>query len=221
MFQTADQEGRAAWLAAVQRFVIACGIVPVYLASLPASIAILGWLRALAVTALGVLVALLCFERLFRDWCKLPFTCSYLPGKEMVWLLLFRYSVGHDLLRRHSADAAQRLRRTRRLPRALHRRWCSSGGDGAASASRSGPKAPCSGKRRSRPTSWRCTCAAVEQDASLTSTPQRAPEMFSAGHGRLSRTSCRKPGKKRSPKTAAIPRFSWPPSGKTCATAAA
>src|ERR1019366_6965241 len=32
MFQTADQEGRAAWLAAVQRFVIACGIAPVYLA---------------------------------------------------------------------------------------------------------------------------------------------------------------------------------------------
>ena len=66
----------------MQRFVIACGIVPVYLASLPASIAILGWVRALAVTALGALVALLCFERLFRDWCKLPFTCSYIPGKE-------------------------------------------------------------------------------------------------------------------------------------------
>src|ERR1039458_4043332 len=94
MFQTADQEGRAAWLAAVQRFVIACGIAPVYLASLPASIAILGWLRAICVTALGLLVALLCFERLFRDWCKLPFTCSYRPGKQMVWLLLFRASVG-------------------------------------------------------------------------------------------------------------------------------
>jgi predicted permease len=94
MFQTADQEGRAAWLAAVQRFVIVCGIAPVYLASLPASIAILGWLRALLVTALGVLVALLCFERLFRDWRKLPFTCSYLPGKQMVWMLLFRSSMG-------------------------------------------------------------------------------------------------------------------------------
>ena len=93
MFQTADQEGRAAWLAAVQRFVIACGIAPVYLASLPASIAILGWVRAIGVTALGGLVALLCFERLFRDWCKLPFTCSYLPGKQMVWMMLFRYSM--------------------------------------------------------------------------------------------------------------------------------
>ncbi len=83
MFQTADQEGRAAWQAAVQRFVIACGIVPVYLASIPSSIAILGGFRGLAVTVLGILVALLCFERLFREWCKLPFTCSYLPGKQM------------------------------------------------------------------------------------------------------------------------------------------
>src|SRR5260370_41682989 len=72
MFQTADQEGREAWLAAVQRFVIACGIVPVHLASLPPSIAILGWLRALAVTALGGPVALLCFERPPPDRRKLP-----------------------------------------------------------------------------------------------------------------------------------------------------
>lgn len=93
MFQTADQEGRAAWLAAVERFVIACGIVPVFLASLPASVAILGWLRALGVTVLAGLVALLCFERLFREWRKLPFTCSYLPGKKAVWMLLFRSAV--------------------------------------------------------------------------------------------------------------------------------
>jgi predicted permease len=94
MFQTADAEGRAAWLGAVQRFVIGFGIVPVYLASLPATIVILGPLRALALTALGVLVSLLVFERLFREWRKLPFTCSYLPGKKPVWLLLFRWSAG-------------------------------------------------------------------------------------------------------------------------------
>jgi len=90
MFQTAEQEGRTAWQAAVERFVIACGIVPVFLLSLPASIAILGWLRGIGVTALAGLVALICFERLFRDWRKLPFACSYLPGKKPVWLLVLR-----------------------------------------------------------------------------------------------------------------------------------
>jgi predicted permease len=93
MFQAADRECRAPWLAAVGRFIIACGIAPVFLASLPATIAILGWLRAIGVTALGVLVALICFERLFRDWAKLPFTCSYVPGKRPFWLLASRAAV--------------------------------------------------------------------------------------------------------------------------------
>ena len=60
---------------------IACGIAPVFLASLPAAITILGGLRGIGVTALGVLAALICFEHLFRDWAKLPFACSYLPDK--------------------------------------------------------------------------------------------------------------------------------------------
>jgi putative ABC transport system permease protein len=180
VFQTADQEGRDAWLAAVQRFVIACGVVPVYLASLPASIAILGWLRALAVTALGVLVALLCFERLFRDWRKLPFTCSYLPGKQMVWLLLFRSFVAMiyfaaipPMLLSASGELASFLALFTALV-LLWRRW--------------------RGKRLAQWTEsgvlWQESLEAdvmalhlpsVEQDASLTSTPQRAPEMFSAG----------------------------------------
>jgi predicted permease len=178
MFQTAHQEGRAAWLAAVQRFVIACGIAPVFLASLPATIAILGWLRALAVTALGALVALLCFERLFRDWCKLPFTCSYLPGKQPVWMMLLRYALGMiyfaaipPLLLTSSGEAAAFLalftallllwRRWRRLRLA---QWAD-----AALLWEEAPEADLQALHL-RP---------QEQDASVTSTPQRAPEMFS------------------------------------------
>jgi putative ABC transport system permease protein len=179
MFQTADEEGRAAWLAAVERFVIACGIAPVYLASLPASIAILGWLRALAVTSLGALVALLCFERLFRDWCKLPFTCSYLPGKTWVWMMIFRYSMAGvyfaaipPILLSASGELASFLAlftglflfwrhwRNKRLVQ-----WAE-----AAMLWEETPEADLEALHL-RP---------VEQDASLTSTPQRAPEMFTA-----------------------------------------
>ena len=49
--------------------------------ALPAAIAILGWMRARAAILLGFFCALLWFEALFRDWRKLPFTCSYLPGQ--------------------------------------------------------------------------------------------------------------------------------------------
>src|SRR5260221_2968947 len=98
IFQPTDLDGRAAWLAAVERFVICCGIAPIFVASLPASTAILGWLRAAAVTALAFLAALVWFEALFRRWRKLPFTCSYLPGNQPVWLILMRYAMATGML---------------------------------------------------------------------------------------------------------------------------
>ena len=127
-----------------------------------------------------MLVALLCFERLFRDWRKLPFTCSYLPGKEMVWLLLFRSFVAMiyfaaipPMLLSASGELASFLALFTALV-LLWRRW--------------------RGKRLAQWTEsavlWEESLEAdvmalhlpsVEQDASLTSTPQRAPEMFSAG----------------------------------------
>jgi predicted permease len=180
MFQTADQEGRTAWFAAVERFVIACGIAPVYLASLPASIAILGWLRALAVTGLGILVALLCYERLFRDWCKLPFTCSYRPGKQMIAMMLFRYSVGMiyfaaipPLLLSASGELAAFLALFTGLL-LFWRRWRAKRVAQWAEGALLWEEAPETDLQalHLRP---------IEQDASVTTTSQRAPEMFSAG----------------------------------------
>ena len=90
MFRIGDREGRAAWLAAVDRFVLWCGITPIFLAGLPAAIAILGPVRGAAAMLLGAGMAWLVFELLFRQWRKLPFTCSYLPGKQPAWLVFTR-----------------------------------------------------------------------------------------------------------------------------------
>lgn len=98
MFQIVDREGSQAWLNAVTRFVVCCGIAPVFAIALPAAVAILGSTRAAAVTVLSFSATLLWFEILFRKWRKLPFTCSYLPGKEPVWLTLVRYAVAASLL---------------------------------------------------------------------------------------------------------------------------
>jgi len=98
IFQTADRDGSTAWLLATERFVVWCGIAPLFVAALPATIAILGWVRALAVTALTFLCALLWFEGFFRRWRKLPFTCTYLPGKQPVWLILIRAFAASALL---------------------------------------------------------------------------------------------------------------------------
>jgi len=84
MFQTNERECRHAWLSAVERFVAWCGIAPVLLAALPAQIAIFGALRAVSVAILVFLTAFIAFEFLFRHWKKLPFTCSYIPGKRPI-----------------------------------------------------------------------------------------------------------------------------------------
>ena len=88
MFQAAESEGRLAWLRAVDRFVIACVLAPVYVCTMPAAIAVFGWQPAVRVSVLGFFLALLVYEFLFRDWRKAPFTCSYLPGKRQLWQIL-------------------------------------------------------------------------------------------------------------------------------------
>ena len=45
-----------------------------------------------------LLAALLWFEALFGKWRKLPFTCSYVPGKRPVWLTIILYSLATPLL---------------------------------------------------------------------------------------------------------------------------
>jgi hypothetical protein len=81
VFQITEQEGRVAWLRAVDRLVVWCGVAPMFAATLPWAAAALGWWRALATSALGFMLVLLLFEILFRRWQKAPFTCSYFPGK--------------------------------------------------------------------------------------------------------------------------------------------
>ncbi len=88
IFQIAESEGRPSWLRGVDRFVVCCGLVPVYACSVPAAIVVFGAWQALRVTILGFFLALVVFEFLFRDWLKVPFTCSYLPGKRQLWQLL-------------------------------------------------------------------------------------------------------------------------------------
>jgi len=45
-------------------------------------------LRGCAEAGLFVALGLLAYEWTFFDWNKLPFTCSHLPGKTPVWMVL-------------------------------------------------------------------------------------------------------------------------------------
>jgi predicted permease len=98
VFQAVEAEDRPAWHLAIEKFIVWAGIVPVFVAGLPAAIAVLGPLRGSAAMVMAFLAALIFFERYFRQWRKLPFTCSYLPGQQAVWLIIFRIFLASGVL---------------------------------------------------------------------------------------------------------------------------
>ena len=80
IFQITESQGRADWMRAVERFVMAYALAPIYLILFPVAGYVLGWPIAVRMTILQVLISLSMFEILFHSWQKLPFTCSYIPG---------------------------------------------------------------------------------------------------------------------------------------------
>jgi hypothetical protein len=81
IFQITESQGRAEWMLAVERFVMAYAVAPIYLILFPVTIYVMGFSVALRMTGMQLLVSLSIFEALFHSWQKLPFTCSYEPGK--------------------------------------------------------------------------------------------------------------------------------------------
>ena len=82
MFQITESQGRKQWMQAMERFVMAYAVLPVYVVLTPVSVAILGWGMTLRMTILQLLVSLLIFEVRFHSWQQLPFACSYRPGQQ-------------------------------------------------------------------------------------------------------------------------------------------
>ena len=85
-FQITEREGRWEWLDAVEGFVLYPGALVMLILPFPLEVHLLGW-RAVPESALFSALALVCYEWVFSDWEKLPFTCSLLPGKTPGWIL--------------------------------------------------------------------------------------------------------------------------------------
>jgi hypothetical protein len=86
LFRITELQGRRQWMRAVEGLVLISGAVAMLAIPFPFEVELLGW-RAVAESVLFVLFALLCYEWAFLSWEKLPFTCSYLPGKTPAWML--------------------------------------------------------------------------------------------------------------------------------------
>jgi hypothetical protein len=91
IFQISESQCRAEWMAAVERFVIAFAVAPVYVLIAPFSIASLGWAVGGRTLTLQMLLTMGIFELLFYSWQQLPFACSYTPGKRSLMSILAGY----------------------------------------------------------------------------------------------------------------------------------
>ncbi len=91
VFRIAESTGRRELLDSVECLLILCGLVPVLLLTTPILGFLLGWGLVFAHMALvGVLMLLLIELRLY-EWHKIPFTCSYLPGRRNLWQTMGSY----------------------------------------------------------------------------------------------------------------------------------
>jgi hypothetical protein len=91
IFQITESAGRAEWMSAVERFVLAYAVAPIYIIMFPVDCVVLGWAVAIRMTILQVLISLTMFEILFYSWQKLPFTCSYDPGERSMVAIIAKY----------------------------------------------------------------------------------------------------------------------------------
>ena len=84
LFQVTERGPRAPYLNAARKFAMLIAIAPAALAPLPFFLRLLGPRVALEHAAFTALSALLILEYLLDPFPKIPFTCSYLPGKANV-----------------------------------------------------------------------------------------------------------------------------------------
>jgi predicted permease len=87
IFQLTEGEGRSTWLRAVDRFVLVAGAAAILVLPFPMEARLVGW-RGFAEATIFAALALLCYNWMFSEWEKLPFTCSQLPGKTPGWILV-------------------------------------------------------------------------------------------------------------------------------------
>ncbi len=94
---------------ATRKWIALCAIMPLFLLLAPLEFVSFAWPAALFHLAYGVALSLLLMELMFAGFRKVPFTCSYLPGKVNLVGLSVIYVFGFTLYSRTMAALEQWL----------------------------------------------------------------------------------------------------------------
>jgi hypothetical protein len=81
VFRIAGSSDINDYMGGVRKAVVLIGILPLYALLLPVHVVMWGWAAACVHILFGCIVAYLLMDVLLVGFAKLPFTCSYVPGK--------------------------------------------------------------------------------------------------------------------------------------------
>ena len=81
LFRLASEDDPTTPLRAVRKLMVAAGIVPVCAAALPMYTVLWGWQMGVAHVLLSLFIALAMLQILTTGFHKIPFTCTFMPGK--------------------------------------------------------------------------------------------------------------------------------------------
>ena len=94
IFQVAESEDCAAHIRAVRKWVVVVVLAPLVLALAPLEISLCGWWLGAVQLSFAFLLALVLVHLLMVWFRKIPFTCSYFPGKTSLAVVAFIYLAG-------------------------------------------------------------------------------------------------------------------------------
>src|SRR5207302_10007947 len=81
VFQTAESQDRVQHIRAARKWIVTLGLAPLMAVLLPFEVAFRGWGLGLIHVTFALALALVMLNVLLIWFRKIPFTCSYFPGK--------------------------------------------------------------------------------------------------------------------------------------------
>lgn len=96
-FQMTESNAGPAYVEATRKWIVVCGILPLFLLLAPMEFVSFTWPVALFHSAYGIILSLLLAELMFLGFHKVPFTCSYRSGKVNLVGLSALYVMGFTM----------------------------------------------------------------------------------------------------------------------------
>jgi hypothetical protein len=109
IFQVCETEERMLHIRAARKWIVVMGIVPLFAVLAPVEFIFRGRRLAVIHLSFALLLSLVLLNLLLVWFRKIPFTCSYFPGKTSMAVMFFIYLAGFSIYAWTMADLEERL----------------------------------------------------------------------------------------------------------------